>query len=43
VGTVSFDTAAGAGFDFSFRGVEDPRRLARTVGQALEDRAPARA
>lgn len=36
VGTVDFDTAGEAGFDFSFRGVADPRGIARTVNSALE-------
>src|SRR5947209_3183872 len=31
VGTVSFDTAGEAGFDFAFRGVNDPRGIVRTV------------
>jgi uncharacterized membrane protein YdbT with pleckstrin-like domain len=37
IGTVDFDTAAGAAYDFSFRGVEDPGRIVRTVNVALED------
>ncbi len=37
VGTVDFDTAAGAAYDFTFRGVEDPNRIVRTVNAALED------
>ncbi len=37
VGTVDFDTAGGAAYDFSFRGVEDPRGIVRTVNRALED------
>jgi uncharacterized membrane protein YdbT with pleckstrin-like domain len=37
VGTVDFDTAAGAAYDFSFRGVNDPGRIVRTVNAALED------
>jgi uncharacterized membrane protein YdbT with pleckstrin-like domain len=37
VGTVDFDTAAGAAYDFSFRGVDDPGRIVRTVNAALED------
>lgn len=37
VGTVDFDTAAGADFDFSFRGVSDPRRIVQTVDRALQD------
>ncbi len=38
VGTVYFDTAGGAAFDFSFRGVAHPHRLVRTVDQALRQR-----
>ena len=37
VGTVDFDTAAGTAYDFSFRGVDDPRGIVRTVNSALED------
>jgi uncharacterized membrane protein YdbT with pleckstrin-like domain len=37
IGTVDFDTAAGAAYDFSFRGVEDPGGIVRTVNAALED------
>jgi uncharacterized membrane protein YdbT with pleckstrin-like domain len=37
IGTVDFDTAGGAAYDFSFRGVEDPGRIVRTVNSALED------
>ncbi len=40
VGSVHFDTAAGADFDFWFEGVERPRELVRTVDGAL--REPAR-
>jgi uncharacterized membrane protein YdbT with pleckstrin-like domain len=35
IGTVDFDTAAEAGFDFSFRGVGNPRGIVRTVDRAL--------
>ena len=35
IGTVDFDTAGGAGFDFAFRGVADPRNIVRTVHTAL--------
>jgi uncharacterized membrane protein YdbT with pleckstrin-like domain len=35
IGTVDFDTAAGAEYDFSFRGVGEPRRIVRTVDRAL--------
>jgi uncharacterized membrane protein YdbT with pleckstrin-like domain len=38
VGTVEFDTAAGAEFDFSLSGVEHPRRIARAVERALHAR-----
>jgi uncharacterized membrane protein YdbT with pleckstrin-like domain len=37
VGTVDFDTAAGTAYDFSFRGVDDPRGIVRTVNSALEE------
>jgi uncharacterized membrane protein YdbT with pleckstrin-like domain len=37
IGTVDFDTAAGAAYDFTFRGVEDPGGIVRTVNAALED------
>jgi uncharacterized membrane protein YdbT with pleckstrin-like domain len=35
VGTVDFDTAAEAGFEFSFRGVSNPREIVRTVDRAI--------
>jgi uncharacterized membrane protein YdbT with pleckstrin-like domain len=35
IGTVDFDTAAEADFDFSFRGVGDPRGIVHTVDRAL--------
>ena len=35
VGTVNFDTAAEAGYDFAFRGVSDPQAIVRTVDQAI--------
>jgi uncharacterized membrane protein YdbT with pleckstrin-like domain len=38
VGTVDFDTAGGAAYEFSFIGVAEPRRLTRTVDQALRAR-----
>ena len=38
VGTVAFDTAGGAAFEFSFAGVADPRRLVRTVDEVLHER-----
>jgi uncharacterized membrane protein YdbT with pleckstrin-like domain len=37
VGTVDFDTAGEAGFDFSFRGVANPREIVRTVDRALRE------
>jgi uncharacterized membrane protein YdbT with pleckstrin-like domain len=37
IGTVDFDTAAGAEFDFKFRGVNDPRQIVRTVDRALHE------
>lgn len=37
VGTLDFDTAGSAEFDFTFTGVEDPRGLARDVDGALHD------
>jgi uncharacterized membrane protein YdbT with pleckstrin-like domain len=42
VGDVSFDTAGGAAFDFSFRGVAHPRRIVRLLDDALRQRAPSR-
>jgi uncharacterized membrane protein YdbT with pleckstrin-like domain len=39
VGSVDFDTAGGAEFDFRFIGVEQPRHLARMVDRALRERA----
>jgi uncharacterized membrane protein YdbT with pleckstrin-like domain len=41
IGTVAFDTAGSAGFDFAFAGIDDPRRLVRTVDQVLHERAVA--
>src|SRR5207244_297075 len=38
VGTVDFDTAAGAEFDFSFRGVAQPHTIVRTVDRAIHER-----
>lgn len=35
VGSVHFDTAAGADYDFSFHGVSRPSELVRTVNRAL--------
>jgi uncharacterized membrane protein YdbT with pleckstrin-like domain len=39
VGTISFDTAGGAAFDFSFTGIEEPHSIVRTVDRALHARA----
>jgi uncharacterized membrane protein YdbT with pleckstrin-like domain len=38
VGRIDFDTAGGAAYDFSFVGVAEPKRLARTVDGALRER-----
>jgi uncharacterized membrane protein YdbT with pleckstrin-like domain len=35
VGSVDFDTAGGARYDFTFRGVDNPREIVRTVERAL--------
>jgi uncharacterized membrane protein YdbT with pleckstrin-like domain len=35
IGNVDFDTAASAEYDFTFRGVGEPRRVMRTVDRAL--------
>ncbi len=35
VGSVDFDTAGEAGFDFSFRGVAHPHQIVRTVDRAI--------
>jgi uncharacterized membrane protein YdbT with pleckstrin-like domain len=37
VGTVDFDTAGGAAYDFRFRGVDDPTQIVRTVDRALHE------
>jgi len=37
VGTVDFDTAASADYDFKFRGVADPRGIMRAVDAALRE------
>jgi uncharacterized membrane protein YdbT with pleckstrin-like domain len=37
VGTVDFDTAAGAEYDFKFRGVARPKEIVRTVDRALRE------
>jgi uncharacterized membrane protein YdbT with pleckstrin-like domain len=36
IGTVDFDTAGGAEFDFAFRGVAHPHKIVRTVDNALQ-------
>jgi uncharacterized membrane protein YdbT with pleckstrin-like domain len=43
VGTVTFDTAGEAGYDFAFRGVSNPDHIVRVVDKAIHDfqaRAP---
>jgi uncharacterized membrane protein YdbT with pleckstrin-like domain len=42
IGTVDFDTAGGAGFDFAFHGIADPNSIVQTVNLALrqEGREP---
>jgi uncharacterized membrane protein YdbT with pleckstrin-like domain len=37
IGTVDFDTAAGAEYDFKFTGVATPKEIVRTVDRALHD------
>jgi uncharacterized membrane protein YdbT with pleckstrin-like domain len=37
IGTVQFDTAGSADYDFAFRGVAAPRQIVRTVDQALRE------
>ncbi len=37
IGSVDFDTAAGAEYDFAFRGVSQPREIVRTVDRALHE------
>jgi uncharacterized membrane protein YdbT with pleckstrin-like domain len=37
VGTIDFDTAAGAEYNFAFRGLAEPERVVRTVDQALRE------
>jgi uncharacterized membrane protein YdbT with pleckstrin-like domain len=38
VGTVEFDTAGEAQYDFAFRGVANPREIVRAVDHALRER-----
>ena len=40
IGTVDFDTAAGAEFDFAFRGVANPHEIVRTVDAAIQRLGP---
>jgi uncharacterized membrane protein YdbT with pleckstrin-like domain len=42
VGTVEFDTAAGAAYDFAFVGISGPRSVVRTVDRALRARVEQR-
>lgn len=37
IGTVDFDTAGEASYDFAFRGVGAPRQIVRTVDRALHE------
>ncbi|HWF75309.1 MAG TPA: PH domain-containing protein [Solirubrobacteraceae bacterium] len=37
VGTIDFDTAAGAEYNFSFRGLDNPDQVVRTVDRALRE------
>lgn len=37
IGTVDFDTAGGAEYDFKFRGVATPGQIVRTVSRALHE------
>ncbi len=37
IGTVDFDTAAEAEYDFSFHGIASPRGIVRTVDRALHE------
>jgi uncharacterized membrane protein YdbT with pleckstrin-like domain len=37
IGTVDFDTAGGAEFDFAFRGVTQPTGIVHTVDQAIRE------
>lgn len=37
IGIVEFETAGEAGYNFSFRGVDDPRRIVVTVDRALQE------
>ena len=37
IGTVDFDTAGGAGFDFAFRGIAGPENIVRLVDRAIHE------
>ncbi len=37
IGTVDFDTAGTAGFDFAFRGISNPQEIVRTINTALRE------
>ena len=37
IGTVDFDTAGSAGFDFSFRGIANPQEIVQTINEALRE------
>jgi uncharacterized membrane protein YdbT with pleckstrin-like domain len=41
IGTVDFDTAGGAGFDFAFHGIADPESIVQTVNRALQEQGRA--
>ena len=41
IGTVDFDTAGGAEFDFAFRGITNPNDIVRTVDQAIQEMSAA--
>ncbi len=38
IGTLDFDTAAGAEYDFSLSGITDPREIARAITRVLQQR-----
>jgi uncharacterized membrane protein YdbT with pleckstrin-like domain len=40
VGTIDFDTAAGAEYSFAFRGLAAPEQVVRTVDRALREVSP---
>jgi uncharacterized membrane protein YdbT with pleckstrin-like domain len=39
IGTVDFDTAGGAGFDFAFQGIANPEDVVHTVNEVLAQRS----